>query len=260
MVMLDGCYKIIFQNTYEFMTVAKTLEPVLNRLDEFIFLLTWRDSIKPILLIEEHAKELFNNVMHITLSEDDRVEIVKGLADMQIYARLYFKDHYAIPFTLIPEPFPLYRILADYYEETLDKLAFIIHAKQKSEKVSIASFLKKHEARRSSLFYAYNEHIRAKLSSTHFHATLILASSNKKILLKALRAFRLSHLFYTLKRYDEHKLLRILFKRPKKPLLLNKRYTVLSSTELISLMLPDSLRGVKIPVDGIRAYTTGGLL
>ncbi|MEM3092686.1 MAG: hypothetical protein QXI92_03190 [Candidatus Nitrosocaldus sp.] len=289
-----SCYQIIFQQQYDFIQTAKTLEGVLQRVNEFLFLLYARnDTITPILLIEAEKRELFNNVMHITLAEYSSKEaILEILKSMRIYAKLKLKQHYAIPFTIVPEPFPLYRILADYYytatpttattpttntananaNTNTTTLIFAIHAKQRSERTSIASYLRKHDLARSTIFYAYGEAIKQKLQSTHYHCTLLLACTDSKVaLLKALTAFKVQYFAYFLKSnnnlhaIEKQRLARELFARPKKPLTIPYirnpvRYPVLSSIELVSLMLPDSVERVRTTVDGIRPYTTGTML
>ncbi|MEM4365842.1 MAG: hypothetical protein QXJ44_08035 [Candidatus Nitrosocaldus sp.] len=286
-----SCYQIIFQQQYDFIQTAKTLEGVLQRINEFLFLLYARnDTITPILLIEAEKRELFNNVMHITLAEYSSKEaILEILKNMRIYAKLKLKQHYAIPFTIVPEPFPLYRILADYYynydnntttpttananaNTTNTTLIFAIHAKQRSEKISIASYLRKHDLARTSTFYAYGEAIKQKLQSTHYHCTLLLSCTDSKIaLLKALTAFKVQYFAYFLKSnnnlhsIEKQRLARELFARPKKPLTIPYirnpiRYPVLSSIELVSLMLPDSIKGIRTTIDGIRPFTTGTML
>ncbi|MEM2857214.1 MAG: hypothetical protein QW416_08955 [Candidatus Nitrosocaldaceae archaeon] len=296
-----SCYQIIFQQQYDFIQTAKTLEGALQRVNEFIFLLYARnDTITPILLIEAEKRELFNNVMHITLAEYNKEAVLDLLKSMRIYAKLKLKQHYAIPFAIVPEPFPLYRILADYYynydssssnssnssnnnsssttarttTNTTTSILFALHARQRSERISIASYLRKHDLARTSTFYAYADSIRQKLQSTHYHCTLLLSCTDSKIaLLKALTAFKVQYFAYFLKSnnnnnlspIEKQRLARELFARPKKPLTIPYirnpvRYPVLSSIELVSLMLPDSVKGVRTTVDGIRPYTTGTML
>ena len=61
-------------------------------------------------MVNEEYARLFNNVMHITLIENnDLLDF-----DLQYKALLKLKRHYAIPFTDRLEPLALYRILADY--------------------------------------------------------------------------------------------------------------------------------------------------
>ncbi|MEM2857251.1 MAG: hypothetical protein QW416_09140 [Candidatus Nitrosocaldaceae archaeon] len=296
-----SCYQIIFQQQYDFIQTAKTLEGVLQRINEFLFLLYARnDTITPILLIEGEKRELFNNVMHITLAEYSKDTILAILKSMRIYAKLRLKQHYAIPFTIVPEPFPLYRILADYYfnynnsnssssnsngnnnsinttntttaNTNTTTLIFAIHARQRSERISIASYLRKHDLARSTTFYAYGEAIKQKLQSTHYHCTLLLSCNDSNVaLLKALTAFKVQYFAYFIKSnnnlspIDKQRLARELFARPKKPLAIPYvrnpiRYPVLSSIELVSLMLPDSIKGIRTTIDGIRPYTTGTML
>ncbi|MEM2923929.1 MAG: hypothetical protein QW560_05930, partial [Candidatus Nitrosocaldus sp.] len=263
----------------------------LQRINEFLFLLYARnDTITPILLIEAEKRELFNNVMHITLVESSKVTILDLLKNMRIYAKLKLKQHYAIPFAIVPEPFPLYRILADYYytatpttattpttntanaNTNTTTLIFALHARQRSERISIASYLRKHDLARTPTFYAYGEAIKQKLQSTHYHCTLLLACTDSKVaLLKALTAFKVQYFAYFIKSnnnlhsIEKQRLARELFARPKKPISIPYirnpiRYPVLSSIELVSLMLPDSVRGVRTTIDGIRPFTTGTML
>ncbi|MEM2857242.1 MAG: hypothetical protein QW416_09095 [Candidatus Nitrosocaldaceae archaeon] len=291
-----SCYQIIFQQQYDFIQTAKTLEGVLQRINEFLFLLYARnDTITPILLIEAEKRELFNNVMHITLVESSKVTILDLLKNMRIYAKLKLKQHYAIPFAIVPEPFPLYRILADYYynydssssnssnnnsssttarttTNTTTSILFALHARQRSERISIASYLRKHDLARTSTFYAYVDSIRQKLQSTHYHCTLLLSCTDSKVaLLKALTAFKVQYFAYFIKSnnnlhsIEKQRLARELFARPKKPLAIPYirnpiRYPILSSIELVSLMLPDSIKGIRTTIDGIRPYTTGTML
>ena len=287
-----SCYQFIFQQQYDFLSTAKTLEQVLQRLKDFIFVLYTENNnnnnnIIPLILVDKNARELFNNVMHITLTDYDINTVLRVLDKrMHVYAKLKLRHHYAIPFTVIPEPFPLYRILADYYIENNNNdtvILFALHARQREEKYSIASFLRKHDLARSSLFYSYGEQIRMKLQLPHYHCTLLLAGDSMVALKKALTAFKVSHFTHII-RGNKHmnrniddvdnnnnnnsnnsKLTKELFKRPKKPITIpiirsNTRYPVLSSIEIVSLMLPDSIRGVRTTVDGIRPYTTGKML
>lgn len=325
-----SCYQFIFQQQYDFQIAARTLESVLQRLREFIFLLYSNpsdNSVIPVILIQPDTRELFNNVMHITLVPYPSDSIFYLLRQMNIYAELRLRQHYAIPFCSVPEPFPLYRILADYYysypvtdththtattttteDEDEDRdnvdvdgvdvdtpalvpsssshsyssspssassssvILFALHAKQRSERISIASFLRKHDLARTSTFYAYADQIRAKLQSAHYHCTLLLACSDSRTALqKALTAFRVSHFSYYIRSNnsrsppEKQRLMKKLLRRPKKPcsipLLSNPaRYPVLSSVEVVSLMLPDSVKGVRTAIDGIRPYTTGKML
>lgn len=306
-----SCYQFIFQQQYDFLSTAKTLEQVLQRLKDFIFILYTEDNnnnnnnnnnnIIPLILIDKNARELFNNVMHITLTDYDVNTVLRVLDKMRVYAKLKLRQHHAIPFTTIPEPFPLYRILADYYigsekennnnNDTV--ILFALHARQRPEKYSIASFLRKHDLARSSTFYAYGEQIRMKLQLPHYHCTLLLACTDSMVALqKALTAFKVSYFTHFIKsnkhknknrnrkkkeeedNYDNNyntnntnnnRLTEELFKRPKKPIAIpiirsNTRYPILSSIEIVSLMLPDSIKGVRTTIDGIRPYTTGRML
>lgn len=289
------CYKIIFRQEYNFIETAKTLEQVLQRIKEFIFMLLGRqDNLLPLLLIDSKDKELFNNVVHITLADGVDKHILEELATRtHIYAKLRLKQHYAIPFTITPEPFPLYRIVGDYNSTynnksrdniteitepvtatTTNAIAFALHANQRQERASIASYLKKHDIARTSLFYACGEAIRHKLQSIHYHCTLLLIANSRLDVEKAMTAFKPTHFTYSLKSnnlrsfrdrrsnvdWSKSKLLRELFKKPKKPLIGSSHYPILSSTELVSLMLPDSITGIRVLIDGIRPYTTGRIL
>jgi hypothetical protein len=276
-------YQIIFQQGYEFITASKILESIVQRLQEFIFILYSKDKVYAILVMDNRYKDLFNN-MQITLQEFELPDIFS----FPIYARLRFKQHYAIPFCLQAEPFPLYKVLADYAYSSSNNnsnssnnnnsnnntpttttipLAFFMHAYQRNERSSIASYLRKHDMRRTSIYYAYGDHIRAKLQLTHYHATLLLASNSKQALMKGLSAFKASYFTYSINSNNHrHELLlkkqrlyKHIFSKPKKPWFNNQRYTVLSQVELVSLMLPDSLM-LRLAVDGIRPYTTGVML
>jgi len=260
-------YQIIFQQGYEFITASKMLELIMQRIQEFIFILYSKDKVYAILVMDNRYKDLFNN-MQITLQEFELPDIFS----LPIYARLRFKQHYAIPFCLQAEPFPLYKVLADYAysssnnnnnnsnnnnsNTTTIPLAFFMHAYQRNERSSIASYLRKHDMRRTSIYYAYGDHIRQKLQLTHYHATLLLASNSKQALMKGLSAFKASYFTYSINS-NNHR--HELFAKPKKPWFSNQRYTVLSHIELVSLMLPDSLM-LRLMIDGIRPYTTGVML
>jgi hypothetical protein len=269
-------YQIIFQQGYEFITASKMLELIMQRIQEFIFVLYAKDKVYSIIIMDDRYKDLFNN-MQITLQE---FELSKEVFTFPIYARLRFKQHYAIPFCLQAEPFPLYKVLADYAYSSNNSnnnnnnntpptipLAFFMHAYQRNERSSIASYLRKHDIRRTSIYYAYGDHIRQKLQLTHYHATLLLASNSKQALMKGLSAFKASYFTYSINSNNHrHELLlkkqrlyKHIFAKPKKPWLSNQRYTVLSHIELVSLMLPDSLM-LRLTVDGIRPYTTGVML
>jgi hypothetical protein len=264
-------YQIIFQQGYEFITASKMLELIMQRIQEFMFILYAKDKVYVILVMDNRYKDLFNN-MQITLQEFELPDIFS----FPIYARLRFKQHYAIPFCLQAEPFPLYKVLADYAyssssnnnnnsNTTTIPLAFFMHAYQRNERSSIASYLRKHDMRRTSIYYAYGDHIRAKLQLTHYHATLLLASNSKQALMKGLSAFKASYFTYSINsnnhRHElkKQRLYKHIFAKPKKPWFSNQRYTVLSQVELVSLMLPDSLM-LRLTVDGIRPYTTGVML
>jgi hypothetical protein len=266
-------YQIIFQQGYEFVTASKMLELIIQRIQEFIFILYAKDKVYSIIIMDDRYKDLFNN-MQITLQEFE----LPYIFSFPIYARLRFRQHYAIPFCLQAEPFPLYKVLADYaYSSSSNNnnnnntttttipLAFFMHAYQRNERSSIASYLRKHDMRRTSIYYAYGDHIRAKLQLTHYHATLLLASNSKQALMKGLSAFKASYFTYSINsnnhRHElkKQRLYKKIFAKPKKPWFSNQRYTVLSHIELVSLMLPDSLM-LRLTVDGIRPYTTGVML
>jgi hypothetical protein len=266
-------YQIIFQQGYEFVTASKMLELIIQRIQEFIFILYAKDKVYSIIIMDDRYKDLFNN-MQITLQEFELPDIFS----FPIYARLRFRQHYAIPFCLQAEPFPLYKVLADYaYSSSSNNnnnnntttttipLAFFMHAYQRNERSSIASYLRKHDMRRTSIYYAYGDHIRAKLQLTHYHVTLLLASNSKQALMKGLSAFKASYFTYSINsnnhRHElkKQRLYKKIFAKPKKPWFSNQRYTVLSHIELVSLMLPDSLM-LRLTVDGIRPYTTGVML
>jgi hypothetical protein len=215
--------------------------------------------------MHDRYKDLFNNSIYITLQE---FELSKDIFSLSIYARLRFKQHYAIPFTITLEPFLLYKVLADYAYNSNNTipLVFFMHVYQRNERANIASYLKKHDIRRTSIYYAYGDNIRAKLQLTHYHATLLLASNSKEELMKGLSAFKASYFTYSINSNNNHRhelkkqrLYKHIFAKPKKPWLSNQRYTVLSQVELVSLMLPDSLM-LRLAIDGIRPYTTGVML
>jgi hypothetical protein len=266
-------YQIIFQQGYEFVTASKMLELIMQRIQEFIFILYAKDKVYSIIIMDDRYKDLFNNNMHITLQEFE-LSKEEDIFSFPIYARLRFKQHYAIPFCLQAEPFPLYKVLADYAYSSSNNntpttttipLAFFMHAYQRNERSSIASYLRKHDMRRTSIYYAYGDHIRQKLQLTHYHTTLLLASNSKQALMKGLSAFKALYFTYSTNsnnhRHElkKQRLYKHIFAKPKKPWFSNQRYTVLSQVELVSLMLPDSLM-LRLTVDGIRPYTTGEML
>ena len=268
-------YQIIFQQGYDFIIASKQLESIVQRIQESIFILYSKDKVYAILLMDDRYKDLFNNI-EITLQEfklDDNKDIFPSLFQLPIYARLKFKKHYAIPFCLQPEPFPLYKVLADYaYSNNNNNnnnntipLVFFMHVYQRNEKASIAGYLRKHDLKRTSIFYAYADHIRQKLQATHYHTTLLLASNSKEALMKGLSAFKTSYFTYSINsnnhrhELEKQRLYKQIFAKPKRPLFSNQQYTVLSHTEVVSLMLPDSLM-LRLTIDGIRPYTTGVML
>jgi hypothetical protein len=90
------------------------LELIMQRIQEFIFILYAKDKVYSIIIMDDRYKDLFNNNMHITLQEFELSKEDDMIFSFPIYARLRFKQHYAIPFCLQAEPFPLYKVLADY--------------------------------------------------------------------------------------------------------------------------------------------------
>jgi len=277
-------YQLIFQQGYDFITASKQLESIVQRIQEFIFILYSKDKVYAVLIMDDRYKNLFNNIQ-ITLQE---FELMQDIFTLPIYARLKYKQHYAIPFCLQPEPSPLYKVLADYAYSNSSSgssnsnsisssnsgsssssntipLAFFMHAYQRDEKVSIASYLRKHDIKRTPTFYAYADQIRQKLQATHYHTTLLLASNSKDALMKGVSAFKTSYFTHIrrinnyIHELEKQRLYKHIMKRPKKPLFSNQRYTVLSQTEVVSLMLPDSLM-LRLTIDGIRPYTTGVML
>ena len=261
-------YQVIFQQGYDFIIVSKQLELIVQRIQEFLFILYAKDKVYALLLMDDRYKDLFNNI-EITLQEF-KLSDDKDVFPLPIYARLKFKQHYAIPFTLQTEPFPLYKVLADYaYSNNNNNnsipLVFFMHVYQRNEKSSIASYLRKHDLKRTSTFYAYADHIRQKLQATHYHTTLLLASNSKEALMKGLSTFKASYFTYRINsnnhrhELEKQRLYKQIFAKPKRPLFSNQQYTVLSHTEVVSLMLPDSLM-LRLTIDGIRPYTTGVML
>ncbi len=273
-------YQMIFQQGYDFITVSKQLELIVQRIQEFIFILYSREKVYAILAMDDRYKDLFNNIQ-ITLQE---FELDDNIFTQHIFAKLKFKQYYAIPFCIQTEPFPLYKVLADYaYNSNVNNssnvsinsntlasntnipLVFFMHVYQRNEKSSIASYLRKHDLKRTSVFYAYAEQMRAKLQATHYHATLLLASKDKYVLMKGVSAFKTQYFTHIIRsnnyrdELSKQRLYRYVMDKPKKPFFSNQRYTVLSHTEMVSLMLPDSLM-LRLTVDGIRPYTTGVML
>jgi len=179
-------YQIIFQQGYDFITVSRHLELIIQRIQEFIFVLYVKDKVYAVIVMDDRYKDLFNN-LQITLQE---FESDKNVFSLPIYTRMKFKHHYAIPFCIQIEPFPLYKVLADYaYGNNVGDadsnsisnpssigissksnnnipLTLFIHVYQRNEKSSIASYLRKHDIKRTSVFYAYAGQMRAKLSNT----------------------------------------------------------------------------------------------
>ena len=252
-------YQLIFQQGYDFFIASKQLEFIIQRIHEFIFMLYNKDRVYAILVMDDKYKDLFNNI-EITLQE---FKLDNKIFEQHIYARLKYKQHYAIPFCLQVEPFLLYKILADYtYSNNSVPLAFFMHVYQRNERSSIASYLRKHDIKRTSIYYAYTDQIRAKLQATHYHTTLLLASNSKDTLMKGLSAFKASYFTYIIRSNNhKHELIeQMLYKhiihKPKRPLFNNQQYTVLSNIEIVSLMLPEVL----LSIDGIRPYTTGAML
>ncbi len=264
-------YQVVFQQGYDFITTSKQLELIVQRIQEFIFILYSKDKVYAIFVMDNRYKDLFNN-MQITLQEFELLDVFS----LPIYAKLRFKQHYAIPFCLQPEPFPLYKVLADYaYSSNKNDnnssnnntipLVFFMHIYQRNERTSIASYLRKHDMKRTSIYYAYGEHIRQKLQLTHYHATLLLASNSREALMRGLSAFKSSYFTYSINsnnhrhELEKQRLYKQIYTRPKKPWFSNQRYTVLTHTEVVSLMLPESLM-LRLAVDGIRPYSTGTML
>jgi len=267
---------MVFQQGYDFLIASKQLELIVQRMQEFIFILYSKDKVYAILVMDDRYKDLFNNIQ-ITLQEFKLDNII---FERYIFAKLKFRQHYAIPFVIQAEPFPLYKVLADYAYNSNNNnsnsnssgnnnntipLAFFMHAYQRNERASIASYLRKHDLKRTSTFYAYADHIRMKLQATHYHTTLLLASNSKEALMKGLSAFKTSYFTYISRtnnykhELEKQRLYKHIMHKPKKPLFGNQRYTVLSHTEVVSLMLPDSLM-LRLTIDGIRPYTTGMML
>jgi hypothetical protein len=237
-------YQIIFQQGYEFVTASKMLELIMQRIQEFIFILYAKDKVYSIIIMDDRYKDLFNNSMHITLQEFELSKEEDMIFSFPIYARLRFKQHYAIPFCLQAEPFPLYKILADYaYSSnsnnnnnntnsnnnsnnnttTTIPLAFFMHAYQRNERPGIASYLRKHDIKRTSIYYAHGGHIRAKLHMTHYHTTLLLASKSKEVLLKGVSTFKTQYFTYSMnsnnyrdKELEKQKLYKHIMNKPKK--------------------------------------------
>ena len=286
--MMDNCkaYQMIFQQGYDFITTSKQLELIVQRIQEFIFILYSKDKVYALLVMDDRYKDLFNNI-EITLQEF-KLDKDKDIFPfpLPIYAKLKFKQHYAIPFCLQPEPFPLYKVLADYaysnsnnnnnnddnnnvnsslHNSNNTQLVFFMHVYQRNEKSSIASYLRKHDLKRTSTYYAYADQMRVKLQATHYHTTLLLASNSKEALMKGLSAFKTAYFTHVTRsnnyrdELNKQRLYRYVTNKPKKPFFSNQRYTVLSHTEVVSLMLPDSLL-LRLTVDGIRPYTTGIML
>ena len=253
------CYQLVFQQQYNFLETAKTLEPVVQRLQDFLFLLViTRENKIPLVCLDSSSssgsgsEQLFNSVAHVAIIPTNMPTDMH----MHIYASIKLRRHYAIPFTTIAEPFPLYRV------EVEEPLIFAFHARQRQETSNIASYLRKHDRLRTSIFYAYGEAMVKKLQSVHYHCSLFIASNSRITLQQAFRALPQLHFAYTLKSNSRknNRFYTELFKKPKKPLIGSSHYPILSSTELVSLMLPDSITGIRVLIDGIRPYTTGRIL
>jgi hypothetical protein len=246
-------YAIVFHDTYQFNDTANTLKYVIERIDELIFILYYKepDIIKPIILIDEEYSRLFNNVMHITLREyNDLLDL-----DLNYKALLKLKKHYAIPFTDRLEPLALYRILADYKQiEEQDIAIFAMHIKAKDSRSNIALYLKKHEKIRDSIYHAYNDMIKHKLSAKHYLANIMIASNTNKLFNEILVALK-DMLIWKRVKYSN-----IIYNKPKRPLLNSDRYPILADFEVVSLMLPDSINNMRILTDGVKPYTSGSML
>jgi hypothetical protein len=92
-------YQIIFQQGYEFITASKMLELIIQRIQEFIFVLYAKDKVYSIIIMDDRYKDLFNNNMHITLQEFELSKEDDMIFSFPIYARLRFKT--ALRYTIL---------------------------------------------------------------------------------------------------------------------------------------------------------------
>jgi hypothetical protein len=149
----------------------------------------------------------------------------------------------------------LYRILADYKQiEEQDIAIFAMHIKAKDSRSNIALYLKKHEKIRDSIYHAYNDMIKRKLSAKHYLTNIMIASNTNKLFNEILVALK-DMLIWKRIKYSN-----IIYNKPKRPLFNSDRYPILADFEIVSLMLPDSINNMRILTDGVKPYTSGSML
>ncbi len=132
-------HSLIFNNTYRFEEAARSLEQVLLRLDEFIFILNNKDRLYPIIMLSNgNDVRLLYNIRHVTVdsissnnsnnssnnnnsnNNNNNNNNLNLTYNYKYYALLKYKKNPAIPFTDIPEPSPIYRVLGSYYSNEDD--------------------------------------------------------------------------------------------------------------------------------------------
>lgn len=268
------CYNVIFHDSYNFQESAKSFEQILLRLDRLYFLLLYSDSklIPMLLTIDDSPKiEIFNNLKHITLEEIDTIP--NENLEYKYYAVLKYRKNIAIPFTDVIEPSPLYRLgnsnnrnndNNNNDDNTDGNHAIVfINARHKQYNHQIASYLKKHEKVKDSIYYAYEGIIKGKLRAKHFLTRIVIASNNRDAIKSIALAFKdfkiavvggVGRRGITINNQHQYRL----FDRPKYSLF--HKDNVLSHIKLLSLLLPDDIDNSRLMVDGVRPYTTSDML
>ncbi len=282
-------YTLIFNNTYRFDETARSLEQVLLRLDEFIFILNNKDRLYPIIMLSNgNDVRLLYNIRHVTVDNSNNLNIDLTY-NYRYYALLKYKKNPAIPFTDIPEPSPIYRVLGSYYNNedeantvpngiipnptflnptfptTLPTInntntgcLVAIHAKHKSFTYTLSKYLRKHERLRSSIFYAYNDAMVGKLKSKHFIVKIVVASNSKEMIRKVIPAFKDFNGIIKVNDPMKDKVFEVIVDKPRYSLL--HKDNILSHIELLSLMLPDNIDNLRTAIDGVRPYTTSDMI
>lgn len=226
-------YNVIFNDSYNFEETSKTFERVLLRIDKLMFIFEAEEHLSNILLTDNI--NIFTNIKHITFQATK-----PSIKRYKYYAYLKYKKHFAIPFTITIEPSPLYNLLID------SNCLVAINAKYKQSNHSINKYWRKHERSKSSIFYAYNNAMLAKLQAKHFFTKIVIASNEKESMKKVLQAFK-DFKIGKIKNDLDLSLKKGLFEKP----------NILSHVELLSLLLPNEIN-TNLRVDGIRPYTSGG--
>ncbi len=304
-------YMLIFNNTYRFEEAARSLEQVLLRLDEFIFILNNEDRLYPIIMLSNgNDVRLLYNIRHVTVdsissnnsnnnsnsNNNNNNNNLNLTYNYKYYALLKYKNNPSIPFTDIPEPSPIYRVLGSYYNNEDDIILndtntmptlpnptlptintnnnpfnssnsntntgclVAIHAKHKSFTYKLGKYLRKHERLRSSIFYAYNDAMVRKLRSKHFIVKILVASNSKDMIRKVIPSFRDFNGIIKVNdpMKDPTRIFNEVINRPKYSFL--HKDNILSHIELLSLMLPDNIDNLRTTIDGVRPYTTSDMI